>query len=60
MTKSRTLFISILLILSAIIIYMLMHDVIPQKHMDLVGFYVGFTFLIGIGFSIIPFVKRKR
>jgi 4-hydroxybenzoate polyprenyltransferase len=60
MSKSNTLFLSILLIISAVLIHLLKNNQIPENHFDLVGFFVGFTFIAGVGYSILPFIKRKN
>lgn len=60
MSKSKSLFVSILLIISAAIIYALMHNKIPYEHFDLVGFYIGFIFIMGVGYSILPFIRKRE
>jgi len=60
MSKSNTLFLSILLIISAVLIHLLKNNQIPENYFDLVGFFVGFTFIAGVGYSILPFIKRKN
>ncbi len=59
MTKGKTIFVSILLILSALLIRFLMKDNTIKLDHELIGFFSGFLFGVGIVILIQSLLKRK-
>jgi MFS-type transporter involved in bile tolerance (Atg22 family) len=59
MTKGKTIFVSILLIVSAILIYFLMKDNTIKLDHELIDFFCGILFGVGIVIFIQILIKRK-
>jgi hypothetical protein len=60
MSKKRTIFISILLILSAVIIEVLSENADPKPYFELFDFFSGFTFGIGLAILVWAIWKKKQ
>ena len=59
MTKGKTIFVSILLIVSSILIRFLMKDNTIKLDHELIGFFSGILFGAGIVIFIQTLIKRK-
>jgi hypothetical protein len=59
MTKGKTIFVSILLIVSAILIHFLMKGNTIKPDNEFIGFFSGFLFGVGLIFLIQTLIKRK-
>nr|WP_321451251.1 hypothetical protein [uncultured Carboxylicivirga sp.] len=55
-----TIFISALLIIAAVIIELLLKDTQTTMDTDLIGFFAGILFGMGISMSLTLFVKKKN
>ena len=60
MTKSITVFVSVILILACVIIEILMKDNNTTLDEELVGFFAGVLFGTGIGLLIHAFFRKKE
>nr|WP_319399215.1 hypothetical protein [uncultured Carboxylicivirga sp.] len=60
MTQKMTIFISALLIIAAVIIELLLKDTQTTMDTDLIGFFAGILFGMGIGMPLTLFVKKKN
>jgi hypothetical protein len=59
MTKGKTIFISILLIVSAILIHFLLQENTIKLDHELINFFSGILFGVGIVIFIQTLIKRK-
>lgn len=59
MTKTKTIFVAILLMLSAAAMHFLVSDTNTKLNNKLIGFFSGFIFGIGIVVLIFALIQRK-
>ena len=59
-TKLNVIFISVLLIISAIIIEILLDDTTTKLDAELVQFFVGFIFIAGFAFPLKFLFEKKK
>ena len=59
MTKGKTIFVSILLIVSSLLIYFLMKGNTIKPDNELIDFFSGFLFGVGIVILIQTLIKKK-
>lgn len=60
MTKRRTIFVSILLIISALVIQVLIKDRITAFDNEIVEFFSGIIFGVGISFLVISVFRKNK
>lgn len=60
MSKTKTIFVAILLILSAVVMHFLVNDTNRRLDNKLIGFFSGFIFGIGIVVLIFAFINKKE
>jgi hypothetical protein len=60
MTKRRVIFISILLLLSAVIIQILLEDNRPKPYSEIIDFFSGLTLGIGLAILVGALWKKKQ
>ncbi|MGE0078855.1 MAG: hypothetical protein AB7S48_13430 [Bacteroidales bacterium] len=60
MSKKHTIVISVLLIIAAVVIQVLMDDSNTKLDKELIGFFSGILFGVGIGMPIHLFLNRKK
>jgi hypothetical protein len=60
MSKGKTIFVAILLILSAAIIHFYVNDENAKVDKELIEFFSGFIFGIGVVALIVALFKRKK